>query len=129
MTIFSKLRKNKFRNERCVLDGHSFQSKLEASVYQLLKLRGAAKEIERIGVQTHIYLTDARILYIPDFQCVTANGDVFYVEAKGFEGERWPTIKKLWKFYGPAPLEIWKGNFRNPKLIEIIVPVCSKSRY
>jgi Protein of unknown function (DUF1064) len=120
---FNKFRTHKFGAEKATLDEYSFSSKLEAAVYQLLKFRLAAKEIENIEVQQHVYLSDARILYVPDFKCTDREGNSIYCEAKGFEGERWPTIKKLWKHYGPAPLEIFKGSYKAPQLIETIFPV------
>jgi hypothetical protein len=116
----------KMGNEATSLDGYSFGSKLEAAVYQMLKLRKLGGEIAEIQVQDHIYLTDARIGYIPDFKCTAPDGSVFWVEAKGYANDRWPMKKKLWKFYGPGPLEIWKGHYRNPKLDETVVPVTAK---
>lgn len=105
------------------LDGYRFDSKLEASVYQLLKLREKSGELKIKQHQKHIYLSEARVIYIPDFECVdVASGAIFYVEAKGFESPRWPTVKKLWKFFGPGRLEIWKGTYKNPKLVETIIP-------
>lgn len=103
-----------------------FQSKLEAAVHGLLRLQEMAGEIKVVRTQVNVHLTKARVLYIPDFLCLdVATGLDFYVEAKGFEGPRWPTIKKLWKHYGPAPLHIWKGSHKYPTLSEIIVPVMS----
>ena len=125
MISFNRLRKGqsaKIGNEKVSLDGHSFGSKLEAAVYQLLKFRMKAGEIQSIQVQDHIYLTDARIGYIPDFKCTAPDGSVFWVEAKGYANDRWPIKKKLWKFYGPGPLEIWMGNHKNPTLTETIIP-------
>jgi hypothetical protein len=112
----------KMGNEKVSLDGYSFGSKLEASVYQILKLRMKAGEIAAIQVQDHIYLTDAKIGYIPDFKCTAPDGSFFWVEAKGYANDRWPMKKKLWKFYGPGVLEIWMGHHANPKLTETIVP-------
>lgn len=115
--------RKKYGNTHTGADGHSFHSKLEASVYQILKLREKAGELEILQTQDHVYLSQARIGYVPDFRCrYLANGALFWVEAKGFETEKWPMIKKLWRFYGPGPLEIWKGTHMNPKLIETIVP-------
>jgi hypothetical protein len=113
---------NKYGAQAVDSDGYRFASKLEASVYQLLKLRQAAKEITQIECQVHVYLSLARVLYIPDFKCKLANGTEIYVEAKGLAGPRWPTIKKLWKSYGLGPLEIWKGSHLRPCLVETIVP-------
>lgn len=115
---------NKYGAKRTETDGYSFASKLEASVYQILKLREKAKEIEILQTQDHIYLTQARIGYIPDFKCIFLDTNIpFWVEAKGFETDKWPIIKKLWRYYGPGVLEIWKGTHINPILIETISPI------
>lgn len=126
MTFFNKNRTGpsaKIGNEKVSLDGHSFGSKLEAAVYQILKLRIAAKEIQTIQVQDHIYLSDARIGYVADFKCTLSDGSFLWVEAKGYANDRWPMKKKLYKFYGPGPLEIWTGTYHRPVLTEIIIPV------
>jgi hypothetical protein len=53
-----------------------------------------------------VYLSDARISYKPDF-VYRENGNVVYEDVKrGLNSERWPTIKKLWKAYGPGILRI-----------------------
>lgn len=110
-------------NTRVERDGYSFASKLEATVYQYLKLREKAGELKVIQCQAHVYLTDARILYIPDFKCELAgSGEILFVESKGFESQRWPIIKKLWLHFGPAVLEIWGGHHLKPFLSETIVP-------
>lgn len=117
----------KIGNEKVSLDGYSFSSKLEAAVYQLLRLRMKAGEIKSIQVQDHVYLSDARIGYVADFRCEDHNGNSFHVEAKGFETERWPIKKKLYKFYGPDRLEIWKGTWQKPYLDEVVTPHSKKS--
>lgn len=111
---------NNVKTER---HGLSFSSKLEAAVYDYLKAREQAGEIKVLQTQDHIYLTNAEILYIADFKCfdVSKNAE-FWVEAKGYANERWPMKKKLYKFYGPGPLEIYKGSYKNPILDEIIIP-------
>jgi hypothetical protein len=113
----------KIGNTKVSFDGYSFASKLEGSVYQLLKLRMYAGEIKSIQPQDHIYLTKARIGYIVDFKCTLMNGETLHVEAKGYPNETWPIKKKLWKFYGKNPLEIWGGSYLGPKLMETIIPV------
>ncbi len=113
----------RLKSDRIETDGRSFSSKLESAVYQILKFREMAGEIEIVQCQDHIYLTRARIGYIPDFKCkdlVTHN--FFWVEAKGYPNDVWPIKKKLWRFYGPGRLEIWTGRYTNPKLDEIIEP-------
>jgi hypothetical protein len=85
-------------------------------------LRVKAGEIKSIQHEDHIYLTDARIGYVPDFRCEAINGESFWVEAKGYEAPVWPLKKKLWRFYGPGLLEIWGGTHSNPRLIETVIP-------
>lgn len=113
----------KMGNEPTVIDGRSFSSKLEASVYALLKLRMKTGEIKEIQCQDHIYLSRARIGCIPDFKCTLEDGSFIWVEAKGYANDRWPIIKKLWRSYGPGPLFIYMGTYLRPTLTETIVPV------
>lgn len=102
---------------------HSHRSKLESSVCQILHLRQAAGEIKVLQAEDHVFLTEARIGCVPDFKCqFVLTGETFWVEAKGFANDRWPIIKKLWKYYGPGLLEIWGGSHLNPKLMETIDP-------
>lgn len=113
--------RKKFGNQRVQNDSYSFASKLESAVYTMLKARENAGEIEILQVQDHVYLTKARIHYIPDFKCLDKEtNEVFWVEAKGYEGEKWPMKKKLWKFYGPGKLEVWKGTHLRPFLDEVV---------
>lgn len=103
--------------------GFSHRSKLESAVCQLIRLREKAGELEHLQHECHVYLTEARIGYIPDFKCRdTKTGEEFYVEAKGYANDRWPIKKKLWKFYGPGRLEIFTGTHLNPVLSEEIIP-------
>lgn len=123
--MFQKKKESKFRNVEslCAL-GHSHASKLEGAVCAMLQLRQRAGEIEIIQIQDYVKLTLAEIVYIPDFKCMDLkNKSFFWAEAKGsFVSERWPTIKKLWKFYGPGKLEIWGGSYSRLNVIEEIVP-------
>lgn len=106
--------------------GHSHRSKLESSVCQMIYLRERAGEIRLLQVEATVYLTLARYKYIPDFRCVDVKtNEVFFIEAKGYPDKRWPTTKKLWKFYGPGRLEIWSGSHIRPTLDEEIIPIMS----
>ena len=114
---------NKFGAKRVQYDNFTFASKLEASVYQLLKLD---PNIEIVQCQARVKLTKAEIVYIPDFKCLDkTTNETFYVEAKGIEGERYIIIRKLWKFYGECPLIVYKGSHLNPRLYETITPETS----
>jgi hypothetical protein len=88
-----------------------------------LKLRVLAREIEIIKHQFKVFLSEAEIVYIPDFKCrILRTGEVFFVEAKGFETADWKIKKKLWSKYGPAPLHVWSGTCYRPALQEILIP-------
>lgn len=117
-------KKNKYRAKRVQYENFTFASQLEAAVYQLLKLRENAGEIELIQTQATVLLTKAEIKYIPDFKCLDLKTNtVFYVESKGYSTPEWNIKKRLWRYYGPANLEIWKGTHKNPHLAEIIEPI------
>lgn len=121
-----------FVNKGVSSDGYSFSSKLEAATYQLLKQRLLAGEIKTIQVQDHILIcgppghrcpTHGKIESIVDFKCTRQDGSVFWVEAKGFESQRWPMKKRLWRHFGPGVLELWGGSHARPKLLETITPM------
>lgn len=110
-------------NSKCSYGG-THRSLLEAAVCQIIWLREKAGEIQHVQHEVHLYLSDARIGYIVDFRCKDLKtGEDLYIEAKGFANDRWPILKKLYQFYGPGTLEIWKGSHRGPTLAETIVPV------
>ena len=115
ITMFRQTQK--FRSVRT--DGMA--SKLEAAVRQILFLREKAGEIRDIKSQCRVELTLACIATKVDF-CFTdcSTGETVYAEAKGFETDRWKIIKRLWRFYGPAKMEIWTGSYSNPKMTEEI---------
>src|SRR5690242_4921501 len=101
---------NKYSNTKISHAGFSFSSKHEAAVYDILYLRMKAGEFESIQPQDSVYLTDAKILYKPDFKCIRPNGlEPLWVEAKGFKTDVWAIKRRLWKEYGPGELEIWEG--------------------
>lgn len=127
MSAWRPQTKSKYGAAKVDRDGYTFASQLEAATYDLLKLRLLAGEFDTIQCQVTVYLTDARIRYIPDFKCSSiTNHTSFFVESKGYIGERWPTIKKLWLYYGEAPLEIYTGHYSRPTLTETIIPRSKK---
>jgi hypothetical protein len=112
----------KYGAKKCEYDGHTFDSKFEASVYQVLKFREKANEIQVLQVHASVFLSKARIEYKPDFVCLDMQTDQqFFVEAKGFETPQWRLKLKLWKAYGPGKLEIWKGDYRRPFLFKTVI--------
>ena len=106
----------KYGNRKVIHNGIKFDSKLEFELYLAFKLLEPTVKI--VELQPKVYLTDARILYKPDFLC-EKDGQKFYVEAKGFETAVWKIKKRLWKFYGPARLDVFK---QGCKLSEVIYP-------
>lgn len=103
--------------------GQSFASGLERAVYQQLELREKAGEISDLRCQVQVHLSEAAILLKPDFAFIdVATGEQHYAEAKGFETPQWRIKLKLWRVYGPGPLEIWKGTARQPVLDEVVKP-------
>lgn len=103
--------------------GYSFDSKLESAVHDLLLLRERAGEIKNIKQQVNIHLTLAKILYQVDFShedCKT--GQEEYTEAKGFETAVYRIKRRLWLWYGPGKLTVYKGSYSKPFIDEVIIP-------
>lgn len=109
----------RFKRTRPQLDGRSFASALEASVYCMLKAEGVLE----LRCQVEVRLSDAGIIYKPDFYYFDPKAERWeYAEAKGFETPEWRLKLKLFRAYGPAPLRIYKGSAARPKLVELVVP-------
>ena len=104
-------------------DGYQFPSKLEAAVYEILKLREKQGELSDIRCQVRVKMTRSEIAYIADFQAIEViSGKKVYVEAKGFETAIWRIKRRLWMQYGPGRLTIYKGHYKSPFISEVIVP-------
>jgi hypothetical protein len=115
--------RNKYGRKKVNKLGITFDSKLESAVHDLLLLREKAGEIRNIRQQVSVHLTLAKILYKPDFSFeVVATGETEYVEAKGLVTPVFAIKKRLWEFYGPSKLTIYKGGYRKPYLDEIVIP-------
>lgn len=102
-----------------------FPSKLEAAVFYLLDVRQRAGEISDIKRQQVVVLQDGdrstRITWRVDFSYVDAKtGETVFVEAKGMETGEYKLKLKMWRANPPAKLEIWKGNYNKPILVETI---------
>ncbi len=121
----------KYRNQKSSRPGGlSFSSKLEAAVYDMLYLQEKTGQIKIDKIQAHVYLTDARIACIPDFLITNLEtGEQEFIEAKGFTTDRFLIIKKLWEYYGPNVLKIYKGTYKKLYLAETIVPKHPKQLY
>jgi hypothetical protein len=110
----------KYNNIKVSISGYSFSSKLEAAVFCLLK---QDPNIEVLQVQDHVYMTDARILFVPDFKCKNiSTNEIYWAEAKGIETNVYRIKRRLWKHYGPGRLEVYMGSATRPYLKETIIP-------
>ena len=76
--------KSKYKNKKVSSsDGRSFQSGLERKLYEELLFREKAGEIKDLKCQVQVYLTDAKILYKPDFYFFDVKRDCeIWAEAK-----------------------------------------------
>jgi len=111
------MRRNKYNAKRI----SGFDSQLEYSVYQWLKLLEDTGQATDIKKQEKVSLTKAQVQCRIDFSYIdTESNEKIYVEAKGVETPRWRLIKKLWKHYGPGDLQVIKGTARKLDFAETI---------
>jgi hypothetical protein len=116
---------NKYGARRVKTLGQSFDSRLEAAVYNQLCFRERAGEIRDIERQVTLELTPypGLIRVRIDFCFFDIAREVrVAVEAKGFDKPEWLLKLKLWRLFGPYELELWKGTHARPVLAEIIAP-------
>lgn len=115
--------KNKYGRKKVDHAGYRFDSKLEAALFDQLKLRERAGEIKDIQAQDTIYLTAARIMYKPDFKYFDlASGEFEWAEAKGLETSDYRIKRRLWMHYGPGKLHVFKGAHSRLIHSETIIP-------
>jgi len=106
---------SKYNNRICYRDGIRFDSALELEVYQIIKE-------DVLEVHPKLYLTEARILYKPDFKCKSKGFGHYFVEVKGFETATWKLKKRLWRAYGKDELHLYVKEKGRIYLKEIIRP-------
>ncbi|HUW32073.1 MAG TPA: DUF1064 domain-containing protein [Planctomycetota bacterium] len=123
---------NKYHNEHSVslwpeMACRRFDSKLERARAEQLCALSRANEISDLQFQPHFELTTARIGYRADFAYIESGRKVVE-EVKGMETERWKIIRKLWRFYGPAVLRIYRRGYDGrPSFSSEILPLSSGS--
>lgn len=113
-------RVSKYGAKRVTQDGYKFGSKLECAVYNILLDMEKRLMISEIKLQPSVYMTHARIRYVPDFSFVNKKGETEFVEAKGNETDVWRIKRRLWMLYGAGTLYVYKGTHLRPTLHEII---------
>lgn len=116
--------------KRTTVDGISFPSQLEASLYAELRLEEKAGLIRDLEMQVRV---DPRCcpacgVGAPsvkvDFRVfdLKRSGDVYH-EAKGLRTDRWIAFEKWWRVSGPAPLRVYTtGTKGRVRLVEEIDP-------
>ncbi len=110
---------NKYGAERC----QGYDSKLEAAVGAILRIRERAGEIENVRRQQSVKL-GTRFwkcdFVFTEFNSCYPEGETVFCEAKGFGSREWIWIKEMWRLIGPGRLEIWGGSYSSPKTIEVL---------
>lgn len=114
--------KNKYKAKRATVGAIGFHSKAEAGLYVRLSGLQNLGIIKELQTQQQVTLTDAKIIYKPDFTFVhVKTGALIHGEFKGLETPEWRIKKKLYVNYGPAPLIIWKMKGKKLFVDEIIM--------
>lgn len=120
--------KSKYRNKFTEVDGIKFRSKAEAECYSFLKLLERSGTIKLISLQPRVFMTAARILYIPDF-LIDEGGKRVYIDVKGKQTRDFILKFKLWRYYGDGTLRLVKKNgfgFDKVKEITTTAVVCRR---
>lgn len=116
-------KKHKYNAVRTKHAGYSFASKAESTLFDYLKVLERCGEIKNIQCQDHVKLTKAEILLIPDFKFFDVKSEkTVWAEMKGFETPEWRIKRRLWKFYGPGELQVYKAPGGKILLTETIIP-------
>jgi hypothetical protein len=112
-----------------------FSSILEKDTYLLLKKWADLGLVSQLRQQSPVLLTRAKVKLVADFSCFamgletiagTLKGPL-WVEAKGVETPVWRIKRKLWQFYGPSHLLVYKrAGRRGLVLDEVIIPKITK---
>ena len=98
--------RHKFSAKRTERDGQSFDSKLEARLFDQLELQKRAGEVLFFLRQVPLHLPGGVKLVI-DFQVFYANGEVRFLDAKGVETEQFRAKRRLVEALYPFQIETW----------------------
>lgn len=113
--------RSKYKAKRTEVDGITFDSKAEAEFYQYLRFleRKSKGQLEIISMQPKVYLTEAKILYKPDFLIREIN-DLVYIDVKGMTTPVFNLKARLWVHYGAGLLRLVKKKGRDFEIIKEI---------
>jgi hypothetical protein len=85
--------RHKFNAKKTECDGFRFDSKKEAAYYETLKLRQKAGDVVFFLRQVPFHLP-GNVRYVVDFVVFTADGDVEFIDVKGFRTAQYKQKKK-----------------------------------
>ena len=104
--------KSKYGNKKTEVDGHTFDSILEAKYYTYLKQLKAAGLVLTFLLQPAFHLP-GKTVYRADFQVFWENGNVDFIDVKGKETDAFIRSKKqVEDIYSPIKIKVVKrGDF------------------
>lgn len=97
----------KYGNTKVTVDGHKFDSKMEADYYYYLKIKKSKGEIANFTVHPTIVIqepfkfkgkTVKAITYTPDFMVRYLDGNVDYIDVKGVKTQEFRIKEKMLKY-------------------------------
>lgn len=97
---------HKFRAVAVVRDGIRFDSKLEARLYDVLKIQQAMGVVVTFLRQVPVHLPGGVLMRV-DFQVFYASGEVRFLDAKGVETEAWTAKRTIAEALYPFKIETW----------------------
>lgn len=107
--------KSKYGNKKVTVDGHVFDSTIEARYYEQVKWLKNTGEIKSFVLQPRYLLQESfrkgttlhrKIEYVADFEITHIDGTIEVVDIKGFETTDFKIKKKLFEFKYPHKLSL-----------------------
>lgn len=121
-----EVRKNKaakYKQTRSISRGESFPSKLEGAVFELLRLRVAAGELDMLTRYEKVSFLDGFVSWSIDFWAIeTETNTPVWIEAKGMKCQKWKLFERVWRDRGPGKLVLYMGDYRSPQEMPPIIP-------
>ncbi|WP_046721480.1 DUF1064 domain-containing protein [Heyndrickxia coagulans] len=108
-------KKTKYGSKKVEIDGHVFDSKIEARYYEQLKWLQANDQILFFRLQPRYLLQEAfqkngktfrKIEYVADFEVHHLDGSIEVIDVKGMETEAFKIKKKLFEHKYPHKLSL-----------------------
>ncbi|MBP1854668.1 DUF1064 domain-containing protein [Metaclostridioides mangenotii] len=116
MKMKTKKTQSKYRSKKVVVDNIKFDSKFEAEYYTDLKRKKEKGEIKDFGLQYKFELqpsfkkdgkTKRSITYIADFAIYHNDGQVEYIDTKGFSSDVAKIKRKMFDYRYPDSKLTW----------------------